>query len=126
MRTLHYEWSAAESDVGVPISCNSRYLNTIRTVNLDQCLEDDKKTPIVSIDKRDVKTGHLINSAILRITRSEALILLGQYPLGYGPNSPAKVIWQQLEFMYMGYGRDGQGQTNQISQFQSKRYMQER
>lgn len=92
VRALHSEWSAAESDVGVPISCNSRYLNTIRTVNLDECLEDGKKTPIVSIDKVDVKTGHLISSAILRITRPEALSLM-RYALSNGPTPIAKVMW---------------------------------
>jgi len=93
VRTLHYEWSAAESDVGVPVSCNGQYLDTIRIVNLDECLEDGKKTPIVSIDKVNVKTGHLMSSAILSVTREEALILMEQYALGHGPNPPVKVMW---------------------------------
>jgi len=92
VRTLRYEWNAAESDIGIPLSCNNRYLDTMSIVNLTECLEDDKKTPIVSIDKIDIRTKHRLSSAILSITRPEALDLIGEF-LGVGPISPAKVMW---------------------------------
>ena len=92
VRTLRYLWSAGETDIGTPVSCNGRDLDTLRIVNFIQCLKNPRKTPIVAIDEINVTTGHRICSAILSISRTDALSLKSCF-FGGGANPPAHIIW---------------------------------
>lgn len=92
VRNLRFLWSAAESDVGIPISCNNQYLDTMVIINLVRCLKTPNKTPIVAIDEINIKTGSHIRRAILSTTRSEALSLKDCF-LDSVRNPPSHVIW---------------------------------
>lgn len=92
VRAYHQLWEASEADIGLPISFRDDHINTLRIVNITECLQSRKATPIAALSEVAARSGLRVRSAILSIQRPAALDLMGAF-LGIESVPPAVVRW---------------------------------
>ena len=93
VRTDRKLWEVPETDTGLPLSRQNGELDTIRIVNLKQCLEHPLRTPVLAIDCIDTNSGQRLRSAVLSLKRTEALSIKDEILNSFGGGSPCDVTW---------------------------------